>query len=127
MRRLRNIKPPEGAKSSLGRFPTFLRSFTRQNSCLLQWHPDRDGEAAVRLLHLQFSAVAVSEIPENVQPQPVAGGDESNPRITWGKFDPDHRGRLMMPVTLLAHHALVDGLHAAAFYKNIEAELDRLP
>ena len=36
--------------------------------------------------------------------QPVAGGEESNPRITWGAFAPDAEGRLQMPVTLLVHH-----------------------
>ena len=56
--------------------------------------------------------------------QPTAGGDESNPRITWGKYAPDWRGRLMMPVTVLAHHALVDGIHIAAFYKNLTAKLE---
>ena len=52
--------------------------------------------------------------------QPTAGGDESNPRISWGRYAADHRGRLMMPVTLLAHHALVDGLQLARFYRNLE-------
>ncbi len=58
--------------------------------------------------------------------QPTAGGDESNPRISWGGYAPDFRGRLMMPVTLLAHHALVDGLHAARFYENLDREMAAL-
>lgn len=52
--------------------------------------------------------------------QPAAGGEESNPRITWGRFQEDWRGRLQLPVTLLAHHALVDGIHIAEFYRNLE-------
>lgn len=55
--------------------------------------------------------------------QPTAGGDESNPRISWGRFEQDWRGRWMMPVTLLAHHALVDGVHVAAFFGNIDTEI----
>ena len=55
--------------------------------------------------------------------QPTAGGDESNPRISWGKYEEDFRGRLMMPVTLLAHHGLVDGLQVAQFFGNIGAEI----
>ena len=51
------------------------------------------------------------------------GGDESNPRISWGRFETDWRGRLMMPVTVLAHHALVDGVHIARFYANLQEEL----
>ena len=52
--------------------------------------------------------------------QPVAGGEDSNPRITWGKFQNDHNGKVQMPVTVLAHHGLVDGIHIAQFYQNLE-------
>ena len=58
--------------------------------------------------------------------QPTAGGDESNPRISWGRYEPDWRGRLMMPVTLLAHHGLCDGIHIARFYEGLRAQLDDL-
>ena len=58
--------------------------------------------------------------------QPTAGGDESNPRISWGRFEADPRGRLMMPVTLLAHHGLADGLHLARFYQELAARLGAL-
>ena len=52
--------------------------------------------------------------------QPTAGPEDSNPRITWGRYAPDHRGRLMLPLTLLCHHALVDGLQIAAFFREVE-------
>ena len=55
--------------------------------------------------------------------QPVACGDESNPRITWGKYEESSDGQIMMPVTILAHHALVDGLHIARFYESLNAEI----
>lgn len=55
--------------------------------------------------------------------QPAAGGEESNPRITWGAFAPNAEGRLQMPVTLLVHHALADGSHIAKFYDALRAEL----
>lgn len=58
--------------------------------------------------------------------QPTGGPMDSNPRLSWGRYEADHRGRLMMPVTLLAHHALVDGAHLAAFYRNLDAELAAL-
>lgn len=58
--------------------------------------------------------------------QPVAGGEESNPRITWGKFQEDHRGRKQLPVTILAHHALVDGIHIAMFYQNLEQQIKKI-
>ena len=52
--------------------------------------------------------------------QPVSGGDESNPRITWGKYEVNHQGQMMMPVSILVHHALVDGIHIALFYENLK-------
>ncbi|MBR1758819.1 MAG: chloramphenicol acetyltransferase [Lachnospiraceae bacterium] len=58
--------------------------------------------------------------------QPVAGGDESNPRITWGKYEADANGRLRMPLSILVHHGLVDGVHLAAFYKNVEEEMQKM-
>ena len=57
--------------------------------------------------------------------QPVAGGDESNPRITWGKYTESADGSALMPVSILAHHALVDGIHIARFYDALEAEIGR--
>lgn len=58
--------------------------------------------------------------------QPVAGGEESNPRITWGKFQKDFCGREQMPVTLLAHHGLVDGMHIAQFYENLDKKIQEI-
>jgi len=56
--------------------------------------------------------------------QPTAGGDESNPRISWGRYEADWRGRLMLPVTLMVHHALCDGIHIARFYEALDARLN---
>ncbi len=53
-------------------------------------------------------------------------GDDSNPRISWGKFEADFKGTLMLPVTLLVHHGLADGSHAAAFYRQLEKAIVRL-
>ena len=58
--------------------------------------------------------------------QPNGGPEDCNPRISWGRFAPDFRGRLMMPLTLLCHHSLVDGLQIAAFYRNVEQALAEL-
>ena len=58
--------------------------------------------------------------------QPTAGPEDSHPRISWGRYAPDHRGRLMLPLTLLCHHALVDGINIAQFYREVEACLKRI-
>lgn len=49
--------------------------------------------------------------------------EESNPRITWGKYEAGSDGRISMPVTVLCHHALVDGLHISRFYCNLQEEM----
>ena len=58
--------------------------------------------------------------------QPVAGAEESNPRITWGKYQEGSDGRKTLPVTVLAHHALVDGIHIAKFYQNLERQMRQI-
>lgn len=50
---------------------------------------------------------------------PLTNKFDSNPRFSWGKFEPDYRGRMMMPLTVVAHHALVDGIHVGKFYENV--------
>mmetsp|Transcript_1661 Transcript_1661/g.2286 ORF Transcript_1661/g.2286 Transcript_1661/m.2286 type:complete len:110 (+) Transcript_1661:260-589(+) len=42
------------------------------------------------------------------------------PRITWGKFFDDHRGRRMMPLSVQVHHAIVDGRHVGEYFQLIE-------
>lgn len=55
--------------------------------------------------------------------QPVAGNDESNPRISWGKYHKDDKDRIILPVSILCHHGLVDGIHIAKFYDNLKKEI----
>ena len=55
--------------------------------------------------------------------QPVACGEESNPRITWGKYQADDKGRMMMPLSVLVHHALADGIHIAKFYEAFNQQM----
>ena len=58
--------------------------------------------------------------------QPTAGGEDSNPRIVWGKYWADQNGRMMMPLSVLVHHALADGLHIAQFYEAFARQAERL-
>lgn len=55
--------------------------------------------------------------------QPVPAPADSNPRISWGKFF-ETESKLLMPVTVLANHALVDGKHLSDFYENLSRRLD---
>lgn len=58
--------------------------------------------------------------------QPVACGEESNPRITWGKYRTNADGRMMLPLSVLVHHALADGVHIAKFYEAFDCQVGRL-
>ena len=54
---------------------------------------------------------------------PMTDRFDSNPRFSWGKFTEDFRGRMMMPLTVAAHHGLVDGIHIGKFYANVEKNI----
>ena len=54
--------------------------------------------------------------------QPVPYPADSNPRITWGKYH-TAGDRVSLPVSILCHHALVDGIHVAAFYDALKEQL----
>ena len=54
--------------------------------------------------------------------QPVPSPADSNPRITFGKYF-IQEGKVLLPVSLLCNHALVDGIHIAAFYQAMEKEI----
>jgi chloramphenicol O-acetyltransferase type A len=48
---------------------------------------------------------------------------DSMPRIAWGKFFEDGES-LKMPLSVQAHHALVDGLHLGRFYEKVGGYFD---
>ena len=66
---------------------------------------------------LYLSTVPWVPITGVVHAWPSTGLD-TIPRVLWGRVD---EGRLV--VSLTAHHALVDGLHAAQFFRAMEARV----
>lgn len=48
---------------------------------------------------------------------------DSFPRITWGKFF-DQENQRLMPLSLSANHALVDGLHTGKFFELVQNWMD---
>lgn len=57
--------------------------------------------------------------------QPTPGQADSNPRIVWGKVF-TREGRQYLPINVMVHHAIVDGLHIAKFFENLEREFAAL-
>ena len=55
-----------------------------------------------------------------INPTPVPA--DSNPRITWGKYFIQNE-KVLLPVSVLCHHALVDGLHISKFYDFFNEEI----
>lgn len=51
---------------------------------------------------------------------------DSIPRICWGKYEEDFKGRLMMPVSVQVNHALMDGFHVSQYLLKLE-ELFKSP
>jgi chloramphenicol O-acetyltransferase type A len=49
---------------------------------------------------------------------------DSVPRISWGKYFEQGR-QVMMPLSVQAHHAFVDGRHMGAFFTGLQNHLDR--
>jgi chloramphenicol O-acetyltransferase type A len=47
---------------------------------------------------------------------------DSTPRMAWGKFFPEGE-RLHMPLSLQAHHSLVDGVHVGKFFDEVQHRL----
>ena len=72
-----------------------------------------DGEDGSSLLFI--SCIPWVSFTSLVQPVPCPA--DSNPRITFGKYF--HEGeKVLMPLSLLVHHGLADGLHISQFYEN---------
>ncbi|MDD3920956.1 MAG: CatA-like O-acetyltransferase [Eubacteriales bacterium] len=75
-----------------------------------------------------LSALFISTLPwlyYTALVQPVPSPADSNPRITWGKYT-RQEGKTVLPLSVLCHHALVDGRHIAAFYDDLQAALERI-
>jgi chloramphenicol O-acetyltransferase type A len=53
----------------------------------------------------------------------LPGGDDSIPRIVFGRCVRDRR-RMKMPVAVEVHHALVDGLDVARFFERLAIHVD---
>jgi chloramphenicol O-acetyltransferase type A len=52
------------------------------------------------------------------------GREDSVPKITFGKYE-EVGERLRMPVSVTAHHALMDGLHAGRYFEKLQTALDQ--
>ncbi len=82
---------------------------------------DEDPEEALSMIFI--STLPWLYFTDLTQPVPIPA--DSNPRITWGKFQ-EKEGKIMMPVNVLAHHALVDGKHLAFFFDRLNKRMQEV-
>jgi len=47
------------------------------------------------------------------------------PRIAWGKYF-ENNNKIYLPISIQAHHSLVDGIHIAKYFKKLE-EYSKIP
>ena len=57
--------------------------------------------------------------------EPVSEQNESVPKIAFGKFE-NKNNKLLMPVSIIVNHALVDGYHIGEFFTNYQIELNKI-
>lgn len=51
---------------------------------------------------------------------------DSIPRVSWGKYLPDEKGRESLSLSLELNHRLLDGIHAGRFYEKLTGILEAL-
>lgn len=102
-------------------FQQYLPQAAARHEAAKQHGGLEEGEDPLSLLYVS----CVPWLRYSALRQPVPIPADSNPRITWGRYETEN-GRTHLPVTLLANHALVDGVHISAFYAGLQAELEQL-
>ena len=99
-------------------FPEFLEyAKNEQQKAAAQAGID-DGKDALAL----FFISSLPWLSYSALVQPVPSPADSNPRITWGRYF-TQENKIWIPVSLLCHHALVDGLHLNRFFEQLDGQL----
>lgn len=103
-------------------FTQFLEiAIKQQQLAKLEGNIEEDSAIAESLLFV--STVPWLNYSSIIQPVPMPS--DSNPRITWGKYTFTDQ-QLLMPVSVLCNHALVDGQHIGHFYQSLNDQLKQL-
>ncbi|HWR38280.1 MAG TPA: chloramphenicol acetyltransferase [Patescibacteria group bacterium] len=82
---------------------------------LLDTGPDRDD-----LLYItSLPWISFTSVMHPIHMHPT----DSIPRISWGKYSQNGE-RVSLPLSIQAHHGLMDGIHAGKFYIQLQQYLD---
>jgi hypothetical protein len=75
------------------------------------------------IIWMQTGSVTKTKRPCFDRRTQLTAPNHSIPRFAWGKYFREG-GALKMPLSMQAHHGLVDGLHFGRFYELVQALLD---
>lgn len=108
---------PEYSRFASEAAPVLARA--RASSGALEPRPDRDD-----LIH--YSVLPWVSFTSFSHARRCWGGEESVPRIVFGRHRQADGGR-RMPVAVEVHHALMDGLHVGRFFERFQHHLNDGP
>lgn len=100
-------------------FDAFLPYAVGQQQRAMEEKSLDDGEDSLPLFFI--STLPWIKYTALVQPTPEP--PDSNPRITWGRYE-ERDGRLMLPVSILCNHAIVDGAQIGEFYTMLDRQIE---
>ncbi|WP_042355671.1 chloramphenicol acetyltransferase [Bacillus rubiinfantis] len=101
-------------------FSVFLQEVSRKMERAEQEVNLEDEEGVDNLLYITcIPWVSFTNILHPIHLSPA----DSVPRIAWGKFF-EENGKIKLPVSVQAHHALVDGVHMGKFYLELQKWLN---
>lgn len=100
-------------------FPQYLADARRRQDEAKKATDIKDGENVEQL----FFISTIPWVSYTALVQPVPAPADSNPRITWGKYF-EAEGRLKIPVSVLVHHALMDGFHISKFFQELQQRFE---
>lgn len=103
-----------------GDFATFAARAAEAMACAQAYAVLEDGPDEDALLFM--TAIPWLSFTGLIHPIPRRPPD-SVPRIAWGRFRPAG-DRLEMPLSIHAHHGLVDGIHVGRYFSDLQRMLD---
>jgi chloramphenicol O-acetyltransferase type A len=102
-------------------FGEFLKNTSRvieetKNQVILEDEPGRDD----LLFITSIPWVSFTSVSHPIIMNPV----DSIPRISWGRYF-EENGKVKIPMSIQAHHAIVDGVHIGQYFNTIQEILDK--
>ena len=86
-----------------------------KNNVIIKDEPGRDD-----LIYItSIPWISFTNVTHPIQMRPV----DSIPRISWGQYF-EENGKIKLPLSVQAHHALVDGIHVGQYFHTMQKIVD---